>query len=74
MGRYVLDFYCHEPPLGIEIDGGHHATERQASYDASREKALNAAGIRVLRFWDHEVLTEIESVLEVIWQAVFGDE
>lgn len=69
-GSYILDFYNFEARLAIELDGGGHAEPKQARHDAERTKALNAAGIRVIRFWNHEVLKETEAVLRVIWEAV----
>ena len=73
VGRYVLDFYCHATRLAIEVDGGQHAEPSQARHDRDRERRLSAEGVRILRFWDHEVLGEIEPVLEAIWFAVFGN-
>jgi very-short-patch-repair endonuclease len=67
-GDYILDFVCLENRLVIEVDGGQH--ERQAKYDENRTQKLQAAGFRVIRFWDNEVLKEIESVEEKIWLVV----
>jgi very-short-patch-repair endonuclease len=53
-GDYILDFVCLEKKLVIEVDGGQHA--QQAGYDEARTQKLIAAGFRVLRFWDNEVL------------------
>ncbi len=64
-GDYILDFVCLENKLVIEVDGGQH--EQQAWYDENRTQKLQAAGFRVLRFWNNEVLKEIESVKEKIW-------
>ncbi len=64
-GDYILDFVCLENKLVIEVDGGQH--EQQAWYDENRTQELQAAGFRVLRFWNNEVLREIESVKEKIW-------
>ena len=50
------------------MDGGQHG--QQAGYDENRTEELHAAGFRVLRFWNNEVLKEIESVKEKIWLAV----
>jgi len=57
-----------ENKLVIEVDGGQHV--RQAKYDENRTQKLQAAGFRVIRFWDNEVLKEIESVKEKIWLTV----
>ena len=62
---YILDFVCPEVKLVIEIDGGQHG--QQAKYDENRTQKLQTAGFRVLRFWNNEVLKEMESVKEKIW-------
>jgi very-short-patch-repair endonuclease len=67
-GDYILDFVCLEKKLVIEVDGGQHA--QQAGYDEARTQKLIAAGFRVLRFWDNEVLKGIEAVKERIWREV----
>ncbi len=67
-GDYILDFVCLENKLVIEVDGGHHG--QQAEYDENRTQELQAAGFRILRFWNSEVLKEIESVREKIWLVV----
>ena len=67
-GDYILDFVCLEKRLVIEVDGGQHG--HQARYDENRRQKLQAAGFRVLRFWNNEVLKEIESVKEKIWLVV----
>jgi very-short-patch-repair endonuclease len=67
---YVLDFYCHEAKLGIELDGRQHAQPEQAARDAQRTRDLQEHGIRVVRFWNHEVLKETRAVLEAIMSAV----
>ena len=63
---YVLDFYCHEAKLAIELDGGQH-NERVAE-DERRSEFLTKQGIRVLRFWNNDVLQNTEVVLEAIWR------
>jgi len=70
VGKYILDFYCHEARLGIELDGGQHAEPDQAQYDVERAQALEAEGIRVLRFWNNEVLKNTTAVLQEIWNAL----
>jgi type I restriction enzyme M protein len=65
---YVLDFYCHDARLCIELDGSQHAG--QMPYDQKRDTALSAQGIRTLRFWNNEVFSETESVLEAVWVAL----
>jgi very-short-patch-repair endonuclease len=70
IGRYVADFVCLERMLVIEVDGGQHA-ERKAEDDA-RTRALEMQGYRVLRFWNNDVLGNIEGVVEVIRRALIG--
>ncbi len=64
MDRYILDFYCAEAGLAIELDGGQHG--EQAAYDAQRSAFLKAKGINVLRFWNSELFAQTEAVLEEI--------
>jgi very-short-patch-repair endonuclease len=61
---YVLDFYCDDAKLSIELDGGQHNDPKGLEYDEGRTKALDKLGIRVLRFWDPDVLKDIDAVLE----------
>ena len=68
IGRYVVDFVCLKHNLVVEIDGGHHAD--QQDYDAVRTEWLESQGFEVLRYWDNEVLTQMDSVLESIWDAL----
>ena len=68
IGRYVVDFVCLDHRLVVEIDGGQHG--KQANYDQQRTKFMEAKGFRVLRFWNHEVLTNIEGVLQTIENAL----
>lgn len=70
VGRFFLDFYCPEARLAIELDGGQHDTPEQKAYDQSRTKELHARGITVLRYWDHEVWNNLESILKTIWKAL----
>jgi very-short-patch-repair endonuclease len=70
MGRYILDFYCHEKKLGIELDGGQHA--ENMDYDQRRDAWLLMQGIHVLRFWNNQVLAETEAVVEVIYWALLA--
>jgi very-short-patch-repair endonuclease len=69
---YVLDFYCHEKRLAVELDGGQHA--EQVTKDERRMRELAKQGIRVLRFWDNQVLGEIGAVLEALWSALYEEE
>src|SRR4051794_3527175 len=64
IGRYVVDFVCFAPRLVIEVDGGQHAAP--SVYEERRTMAIEAAGYRVLRFWNNDVLEHTEGVLTVI--------
>ena len=67
IGAYVVDFVCYDARLVVEVDGGQHV-ERQ-SQDAQRTAWLKAQGFRVLRFWNNEVLANVEAVKAVIAEA-----
>ena len=64
IGNYIVDFVCLEQKLIIELDGGQHA--EQIEYDKTRTNFLESEGYEVLRFWNNQVLHELEGVLEVI--------
>lgn len=70
IGPYILDFVCFEKKLVIEVDGGQHS--EQGAYDGERSAWLEAEGFRVLRFWNHDVLGQIEAVAEAIMEALSG--
>ena len=67
IGRYIADFVCFERSLIIEADGGQHAVEKEK--DDERTAWLNSQGFTVLRFWNNEILSNPEGVLEVIYNA-----
>ena len=67
LGPYVADLVCVEARLIVECDGGQH---NGSAHDGERDAWLKAQGWRVLRFWNHEVLQNIEGVLVVIAQAL----
>ena len=67
LGLYIVDFVCFEARLIIEADGGHHA--EQAEYDNRRDDWLRSQGFTVLRFWNNEVLNNIDGVLERILEG-----
>jgi very-short-patch-repair endonuclease len=64
MGRYIVDFVCHAKKLVIEVDGGQHAADK--SRDRQRGIWLRAQGYEVMRFWNNEVLENVEGVLECV--------
>ena len=72
LGPYVLDFYCAEARLAIEIDGGQHWSEAEQQRDVCRTRYLRDRGIAVMRFSNREVLSETQGVLEVVWHRLSG--
>src|SRR5689334_20194169 len=64
IGPYIVDFVCLERKLIIEADGGQH--EWRSNEDAERTQYLESHGHRVLRFWNHDILRNIDAVLEQI--------
>jgi very-short-patch-repair endonuclease len=64
IGPYIVDFVSHRSRLIIELDGGQHTV--QVEHDRGRTRWLESRCYRVVRFWNHQVLTETESVLEAI--------
>jgi len=68
--KFVLDFYCPEARLAVELDGGQHNQKQHALRDQGRTHFLEAQGIVVLRVWDHEVFRNLEGVLEMIYEAL----
>jgi very-short-patch-repair endonuclease len=67
---YVADFVCHAAKLVIELDGGQHFSDQAERADAKRSAAIEAKGFRVLRFSNHDVMTNRAGVLETIAAAV----
>ena len=63
IGPYIVDFYCPTVKLAVELDGGQHSQSDNMEYDATRSEYLRTHGIDVMRFWDNEVLLDIQSVL-----------
>jgi len=70
LGCYGLDFYCPAPKLAIERDGGGHNYRLGQMRDKSRSNVLADQDVIVLRFWNHQVRYELDSVLKAIWFAL----
>ncbi|MGV3458716.1 endonuclease domain-containing protein [Sphingomonas sp.] len=68
IGPYIADFACLEAMLIVEIDGGQHSPES----DATRTAYLEAEGFRILRIWNNEVLENLDGVLAVVSAALAG--
>ena len=65
-GPYVLDFFCLEARLNIELDGGQHGHPEQAGKDQERDAWLEARGIKVLRFWNSRLRRERQVIRDTI--------
>lgn len=70
IGKFIVDFCCHEKRLIIELDGGHHNQGEEAQADKMRQAYLESLGYRVLRFWNNDLDQNIEGVYEVIQRAL----
>lgn len=75
LGNYIVDFFCNELMLAIEIDGSSHYVEGAYEKDVRRQKEIEGYGVRFLRFEDISVKKNIQMVLEVIvnWIEVNSD-
>ncbi len=71
-GYYIVDFYCKEKKLVIEIDGDSHFTEEGKEYDKQRSFYLESLGLKVLRFTNNEIHENFEEVLEKISETTTG--
>jgi very-short-patch-repair endonuclease len=67
IGDYIVDFACTRHALVIELDGGQHV---DSAADAHRTAWLESQGWRVIRFWNHDVLTNTDGVVEAILRAL----
>jgi very-short-patch-repair endonuclease len=63
IGPYIADFACREADLVIELDGGQHA---ESERDAVRTERIAMHGYQVMRFWNHDVLTNLEGTLQAV--------
>ena len=70
--RFILDTFCVEHRLAVEVDGDVHADPAQAAYDAERAQYLKEHGIRVLRFSNDEIAADLDGVLKRIVAACVG--
>ncbi|WP_284125331.1 endonuclease domain-containing protein [Parerythrobacter aestuarii] len=70
IGQFICDFVARGPRLVIELDGGTHASDEAHEADACRTRFLHAQGYTVIRFWNHEVMDNVEGVLRRIEQTL----
>ena len=69
-GPYFLDFYCTKAKLAVELDGGGHGFPEQRARDEKRNQFLASKGIKVLRFWNHQLRGEVAAVRFETWHAL----
>ncbi|RAI42608.1 endonuclease domain-containing protein, partial [Rhodoplanes roseus] len=72
IGAYVVDFACMAARLVIEVDGSQHGEDEGCRRDEVRTRWLQAEGYRVMRFWNNDVIGNVEGVLDVIYAALHG--
>ena len=70
IGRYIVDFFCVECDIAIELDGAPHFAELKEDYEAERTAFLEAQGIEIIRFENRVLYDNLEAVLETIREAV----
>jgi len=70
LGEFIVDFFCYEAMLVIELDGEVYHDEYQRERDAERTNILNELGIRVLRFKNEAIFNDVEGVLKTIEKAL----
>ncbi|MBU0660965.1 endonuclease domain-containing protein [Patescibacteria group bacterium] len=67
---YIVDFYCHELRLILEIDGNIHGENKQRLKDIERQTYLEEQGYTIVRYRNEQILNELDIVLEQLWQIV----
>jgi very-short-patch-repair endonuclease len=70
IGDYIVDFCCLRHRLVVEVDGGQHAGDQEEEKDAARTARLEAQGFRVIRFWNDDVMKNLDGVLTSIVDAL----
>ncbi len=68
IGNYIVDFCAPRRKLIVELDGSQHLEQQE--YDSERTAFLESKGYRVLRFWNNDVMNDIDAVLNVIWDTL----
>ena len=68
IGCYIADFVCEDAKLIVELDGGQHS--EQVEYDRRRTRYLESKGYQVVRYWNNEVLGQVDSVLAALTLAL----
>jgi very-short-patch-repair endonuclease len=70
VGDYIVDFLCPRAKLVVEVDGSQHLSDEAIEYDGTRDEYLNGLGLRVLRFTNSDVLTNIDGMVESIGKEI----
>jgi len=70
MSRFIVDFYCHEKMLVVEVDGGIHDVSEVKEHDEGREEELKNFGLTIIRFKNEEVMNNMNGVLEKLRVAI----
>ena len=68
--NFILDFYCPGLKLAIEVDGGQHNLETEKLSDAERTNLLEAHNIKVIRFWNNDIMQNLEGVYHKITETI----
>ena len=71
IGNYIADFACPAARIVIELDGGQHGSDEAEALDLIRTSAIERCGFRVIRFWNHEVIEQLDDVVERIWNELY---
>ena len=73
IGDYIVDFFCPKAKLVIEVDGSRHFSDEMLEYDRVRDEYMSSLGLRVLRFTNNDVLTNMDGVVERILETMRED-
>ena len=72
IGPYIVDFYCPEKSLVIEVDGDIHGVQHQIVRDRRRESYLKSLGLQVIRYMNDDILKNLDGVLEDLYERVLS--
>ena len=70
VGPHILDFFCNEAKLNVEVDGSQHGRPQNKIDDAKRDAYLESLGIKVLRFWNGDLRRKKQAIRDDIWQTL----
>ena len=72
IGGYIADFACPAARIVIELDGGQHGSDEADARDLIRTSEIRRCGFRVIRFWNHEVIEQLDEVIVRIWNELYA--